>query len=72
VKLPAKRRQFEKLTNKIKAALVIQWEALIKKLGEENDQIIGEAQAEFDQIKVDLKSLHDWSQKAIKLSRGLY
>jgi len=35
-------------------------------LGEENDKIIGEAQAEFDQIKADLKSLHDWSQKAIK------
>jgi len=34
--------------DKIKAALVIQWKALIKKLGEENDKIIGEAQAEFD------------------------
>jgi len=56
----------ETLTDKIKAALVIQWEALIKKLGEENDNIIGEAQAEFDLIKADLKSLHDWSQKAIK------
>jgi len=33
----------ERLTDKIKAALVIQWEALIKKLGEENDKIIGEA-----------------------------
>jgi len=56
----------ETLTDKIKPALVIQWEALIKKLGEENDKIIGEAQAEFDQIKADLRSLHDWSQKAIK------
>jgi len=56
----------ETLTDNIKAALVIQWVALIKKLGEENDKIIGEAQAEFDQIKADLKSLHDWSQKAIK------
>ena len=32
----------------IKATLVIQWEALIKKLGEEYDKIFGEAQAEFD------------------------
>jgi len=56
----------ETLSDKIKATLVIQWEALIKKLGEENDKIIGEAQAEFDQIKADLKSLHDLSQKAIK------
>jgi len=56
----------ETLTDKIKAALVIQWEALIKKLGEKNDKIIGEAQAEFDQIKADLKSLQDWSGKAIK------
>jgi len=56
----------ETLTDKSKAALVIQWEPLIKKLGEENDKIIGEAQAEFDQINADLKNLHDWSQKAIK------
>jgi len=54
------------LTDKIKTALVIQWEALIKRLGEENDKIIGAAQAEFDQIKADLQSLHDWSLKAIK------
>jgi len=56
----------EKLTDKIKGALGIQWEALIKKLGEENDKIIGEAQGEFDQIKANLKSLSEWSQKAIK------
>jgi len=56
----------ETLTDKIKTPLVIQWEALIKRLGEENDKIIGAAQAEFDQIKADLQSLHDWSQKAIK------
>jgi len=31
----------------------MQCEALIKKLGEENDKIIGEAQAEFDQIEAD-------------------
>jgi len=36
--------------DKIKTALVIQWSALIKRLGEENDKIIGAAQAEFDQI----------------------
>jgi len=35
-------------------------------MGEGNDKIIGEAQAEFDPIKADLKSLHDWSQKSIK------
>jgi len=51
----------ESLTDKIKAALVIQWEALIKRLGEENDKIIGAAQGEFNQIKADLQSLHDWS-----------
>jgi len=56
----------ETLTDNIKAALEIQWEALIKMLGEKNDKIIGEVQEEFDQIKADLKSLHDWSQKAIK------
>jgi len=33
----------ETLTDKIKTALVIQWEALIKRLGEENDKIIGAA-----------------------------
>ena len=33
----------ETRTNKIKTALVIQWEALITKLGEENDKIISEA-----------------------------
>jgi len=38
----------ETLTDKIKATLVIQWEALIKKLGEENNKIIGAAQPEFD------------------------
>jgi len=54
------------LTDKIKTALVIQWEALIKRLGEENNKIIGAPQAEFDQSKADLQSLHDWSQKAIK------
>ena len=57
---------FEILTDKIKTAVVIQWEALIKRLGEENNKIIGSAQVEFDQIKADLQSLHDWSQKAIK------
>jgi len=36
------------------------------KLGEENDKIIGEWQLELDRIKADLKSVHDWSQKAIK------
>jgi len=56
----------ETFTDKIKPALVIQWEALIKRLGEENDNFIGAAQAEFDQIMADLQSLHDWSQKAIK------
>jgi len=60
------KKAVERLTDKIKTILVIQWEALIKKLGEENDEIIGEAQAKFDQIKADLKSLHNWSQKAIK------
>jgi len=44
----------ETLTDKIKTALVIQWEALIKRLGEENDKIIGAAQAQFDQIKAEL------------------
>jgi len=53
------------LTNKIKAALVIQWEALIKRLGKENNKIIGAAQAKFDQIEADLQSLHGCSQKAI-------
>jgi len=56
----------ETLTDKIKIALVIQWEALIKRVGEENDKFMGAAQPEFDQIKADLQSLHDWSQKAIK------
>ena len=56
----------ETLTDKIKATLVIQWEALIRRLGEENDKIICVALAEVDQIKADLQSLHDWSQKAIK------
>ena len=56
----------ETLTDKIKAALVIQWVALIKRFGKENDKIIVAAQAEFDQIKADLQSLHDWSQKGIK------
>jgi len=39
---------------------------LIKRLVEETDKIIGAAQSEFDQIKADLQSIHDWSQKAIK------
>jgi len=56
----------ETLTDKIKAAMVIQWEALIKRLGEENDKIIAAVQAEFDEIMADLQSLRDWSQKAIK------
>ena len=43
-----------------------QWEALIKKLEEEHDKIIGAAQAESDQIKADLQSLHDCSQETIK------
>jgi len=60
------KEEVETLTDKIKAVLVIQWEALIKRLGEENDKIIGAAQAEFDQINADLQNLHDWSQKAIK------
>jgi len=54
------------LTDKIKPTLVIQWETLIKKLEEENGKVIGAAQAEFDQIKADLKSLNEWSQQAVK------
>jgi len=54
------------LTDKIKATLVIQWATLIKKLEEENAKVIGAAQAEFDQIKADLQSLHEWSQQAVK------
>jgi len=54
------------LTDKIKATLGIQWETLIKKLEEENTKVIGAAQAEFDQIKADLRSLNEWSQQAVK------
>jgi len=46
----------ETLTDKIKTTLVIQWEPLIKRLGEENDKIIGAAQAEFDQIRLTYRS----------------
>jgi len=54
------------LTDKIKATLVIQWETLIKKLEEENAKVIDAVQAEFDQIKADLRSLNEWSQQAVK------
>ena len=54
------------LTYQIKATLVIRWETLIKKLEEENVKVIGAAQAEFDQIKADLRSLNEWSQQAVK------
>jgi len=33
---------------------------------EENAKVIGAAQAEFDQIKADLRSLNEWSQQAVK------
>jgi len=36
------------------------------KLEEENAKVIGAAQAEFDQIKADLRSLNEWSQQAVK------
>ena len=39
---------------------------MIKKLEEENVKVIGVAQAEFDQIKADLRSLYEWSQQAVK------
>jgi len=35
-------------------------------LEEENAKVIGVAQAEFDQIKADLRSLNEWSQQAVK------
>jgi len=54
------------LTDKITATLVIQWETLIKKLEEENAKVIGTAQAEFAQLKADLRSLNEWSQQAVK------
>ena len=60
------KEEVKTLTNKIKAALVIQWQALIKRLGGENNKIIGGAQAELNQIKSDLQRLHNWSQKTIK------
>jgi len=44
----------------------MQWETLIKKLEEENAKVIGAAQAEFDQIKADLRSLNGKSQQAVK------
>jgi len=46
--------------------MVIQWETLIQKLEEENAKVIGAAQAEFDQIKANLRSLNEWSQQAVK------
>jgi len=39
---------------------------LIKKLEEENTKVIGASQAEFDQIKADLRSLNEWSQGTVK------
>ena len=54
------------LTAKINATLVIQWETYIKKLEEEHAKVFGAAQAEFDQIKADLRSLNEWSQQAGK------
>jgi len=54
------------LTDKIKANLVIHWETLIKKFEEENAKVTGAAQAEFDQIKANLRSLNEWSQQAVK------
>jgi len=56
----------ETRTDKIKGTLVIQWEELIKNLGEEKDKIISKAKPEFDQINADLKCIHDLSQKTIK------
>jgi hypothetical protein len=44
----------ETLPGKIQGVLVIQWQALINTLREENDTIIGAVQAEFDQIKANL------------------
>jgi len=65
-KATGQKEAVETLTDKIKATLVIQWEALIKRLDNENDKIIGAEQAEFEQIKADLQSVLDWSQRAIK------
>jgi len=39
---------------------------LIKKLEAENAKVIGVEQAKFDQIKVDLQSLNEWSQQGVK------
>jgi len=57
-KATGQKEAVETLTDKIKATLLIQWEDLMKKLGTENNKIIEQKVAEFDQIKADLQSLH--------------
>jgi len=52
--------------DKNQATLEIQRETLIKKLEEENEKVIGAAQAEFDQIKAGMRSLNEWSQQVGK------